>query len=121
MFEGQYVEIPMYSVDEVYKILNSKTSPKLSKVHAIISLGWHGKDYYQAQEICKKYISNSDRELKLAAIESVGHIARVFGKIDPIFIKILNSFLKDKDKEVVGVAEDTLSDIEIFIKDFSKK
>ena len=82
--------------------------------HALIRVTYYDPDYRWVQDQCINFFNNDNPDIKRLAIICIGHLARIHNKIDLELVLPLLQNLK-KDKNLEGVSEDALSDIEIFI------
>lgn len=84
---------------------------------AALSAALNSGDGIWAEKICYKLISNSDEIVRGNAGLGLGHIARVFGKLDrQKAIKTLKQLCKDEDEFVRGQAESGLDDVKWFVE-----
>ncbi len=109
----EYHDLPPVSHAELYAALSSPAAERAAA--AVISVGLHEPDWRWAEQVCLDVLKDAREEVRAAAVTSLGHIARVHGKITArIVIPALESLLNDPS--LGGIAEDALEDIRLFAK-----
>ncbi len=107
----EYRDLPPVSHAELYSALSSPAADRAAA--AVISVGLHESDWAWAEQVCLDALKDAREEVRAAAITSLGHIARVHGKISvALVVPALESLLTDP--ALGGVAEDALEDIHLF-------
>ncbi|WP_370470384.1 hypothetical protein [Snodgrassella alvi] len=102
-----------YSKENIEKILKSKNVKKITET--LLYLTFNIEDFDWVQNTMLRMISNPDENISRLAITCLGHLARIYSKIDRE--KVIPCLkLKAKDKLFVGQVEDTLNDINMFAK-----
>lgn len=80
---------------------------------ALVGLVWHDPDWKWLQEQCVSRLDHPDDDIRGLAITSLGHIARIHGKIDRATVEgHLRPLLNDPD--LAGRVHDALDDIDTF-------
>lgn len=82
---------------------------------AVVSVALHDPDWRWAQDRAIRLLVHPDPGIRGAAATSLGHIARLHGRLDPDAIEALRGLLQDA--EVSGRAADALDDVERFGRD----
>jgi HEAT repeat protein len=101
---------------ELKNMLNSNKEEEILKSLLILSM--NKIDYDLALKQINLHINSNNNNIKRVAILSLGHVARVYGKMDlNTFLPILKNNLENADKKIAGTSSDVLSDFEIFLKD----
>lgn len=109
----EYQDLPRLSHAELYAALSSPATERAAA--AVISVGLHEPDWRWAEQVCLEALKDAREEVRAAAVTSLGHIARVHGRITAlVVIPVLESILTDP--ALGGVAEDALEDIRLFAK-----
>ena len=73
-------------------------------------------DFELADKLCTKFIHDKDKDIKVASLQAIGHIARVYKKlVNKDLYNYICKIYKDKKHPQCGYAEDALSDIQIFL------
>jgi hypothetical protein len=74
----------------------------------------HEPDWPWAEDICLSLLSDARKEVRSAALTSLGHLARLHSMLHlEIVVPAVKRLLADPDSR--GVAEDTLDDITRFV------
>ena len=107
----KYKKIEMMSKEHALIELASNDSKRISK--ALLSLTLHENDYDWLSRLCIRYLNYDDRNVQSTAIQSIGHIARLHGRIDKTRVIPILEKLKKVD-ELSGKVEDALDDISMF-------
>lgn len=82
---------------------------------ALIRVTYHDDDYKWVQNKCITFLQSDDLDVKRLAVICLGHLARIHSKLDKkLVIPLLEKLRKDKD--VKGVVEDALDDIDMFLE-----
>lgn len=109
---GQFHEVNPISRDLAEKAFESNDTKKICD--ALIRVTYYDDDYNWVQKKCVGYLKSNDIDVKRLAIICLGHLARIHNKLDKKQIIPLLKALKS-DKELGGIAEDALDDIEMFL------
>ena len=81
----------------------------------LLDITFNNEDWKFAQNECLKYIDSEYYDIVCLAITCLGHIARIHKCIEKEkIINLLNE--KQKNEELMGVIEETLDEINWFIK-----
>jgi hypothetical protein len=96
--------------DDVENIL--KIGSKDDILYALLYLTFNIEDFEWIQQKCIEMGNDKNVEISGLALTCLGHIARIYGKINKETIKFLKSKLNSTD--IGGRAQDALSDIKIF-------
>lgn len=80
---------------------------------ALLRLALHGPDWELAERRAVEFASHPEVWVRRNAATSLGHVVRLTGVLEPGSIQVLRALLSDS--EVAGWAEDSLSDVEIFM------
>lgn len=83
--------------------------------NALLYAVFNINDFKWVQDICIKLINSQSKTMCLLAITCLGHIARIYGKIDGNVIYTLKKLSKGKG-EKAGIAEQALGDIKMFAR-----
>lgn len=109
-----YVPIPWMSKSEINAAIRDNLVEKLEI--AVLSAALNSGDGIWAEKVCFKLVNHSDPTVRGNALLSLGHIARIHGKLDrKRAIKTLEAALNDEDEFVRGHAEDALEDVQHFV------
>jgi hypothetical protein len=81
---------------------------------ALLRLALHGPDWARAEQLAREHATHPDAWVRRNAATSLGHIARVHGRLDvDASLRILHA-LHD-DPEVMDWADAALDDFEMFL------
>lgn len=96
--------------------IDLKSNDKEEVLKTLLYLTFNIDDFEWAQKMCLLIIGTSaDEDIIGLAITCIGHIARIYKKIDTtLVIPVLER--KHQDIRFSGRVEDTLDDITIFVK-----
>jgi hypothetical protein len=88
---------------------------------ALLSISYWESDWRWAQDQLLSFVDNSDPQVRYTCALGFGHIARFNGKleldkVEPILKRIATTDSAPPEMFVRGTAEDSLEDIEIFIR-----
>ena len=109
-----YVEIKALMPSEVDDILHRGNPLELR--YAAISVSMFSDDYEWALSICLQLTKNTDSIVRGNAIQSLGHLARRFRKLDLNVVEpIYRSALQERDEYIRSQAEDMLDDIRYYL------
>ena len=80
----------------------------------LLSMAFYEDDWKWAQDQCLYFLEHSDEDVKGVAVTCLGHIARIHHSLDRELVE--NALSKHlKDKNISGIVQDTLDDIQIFM------
>jgi hypothetical protein len=83
---------------------------------ALIRMAFHENDWKWAETICLSTLSDVRKQVRLASLIALGHLARRHHTLHlETVIPAIRKLLDDADCR--GVAEDTLEDIMIFVRE----
>jgi hypothetical protein len=83
-------------------------------VRAILRLALHGPDWKRAEEVAREHAMHPDVMVRRNAATSLGHIARVHGRMDvDASLRMLHAMREDP--EVTDWADAALDDFEMFL------
>jgi hypothetical protein len=83
--------------------------------HALVGLVHYDSDWEWLQNKCLDLLGDDNVSLKGVAISSLGHIARIHGKLDRIKVEVALKNLMG-DSSLKGRVVDALSDIEVYLQ-----
>ncbi|MFN0140621.1 MAG: hypothetical protein ACKVQW_11120 [Pyrinomonadaceae bacterium] len=102
------------SKDEILATLE-EDNPKFVSI-AVLSAVLNSGDGQWAEEVCYRLAKHQDENVRGNAMQGLGHIARVHGKLDGgRALAILEFGLKDPHEYVRGNAEDALDDLRQYL------
>lgn len=101
------------SKKELEEMFNS--SDENLSTNALLYVVFNVNDFNWVQNMCLKLIDSKSKTMCLLAITCLGHIARIYGKIDGNVVYILKKLSKGNG-EKAGIAEQALGDIKMFVK-----
>ena len=83
-------------------------------VLALLRMALHESDWQWAEKRCLTSLKDNRRGVKTAAIQALGHLARIHGQLTlPLVLSELRAIQLEPDFS--GIAEDTLDDIRAFV------
>ena len=81
---------------------------------ALLRLALHGPDWKRAEELAREHATHRDVTIRRNAATSLGHIARVHGRMDvDASLRLLHAMREDP--EVTDWADAALDDFEMFL------
>lgn len=82
--------------------------------NALLRLALHEPDWQWAQNRCLAYTSHQNTTVRRVAIQCIGHLARIHGKLD---LSVVHPILErlEEDPELAGTVQDTRDDIGVYI------
>jgi hypothetical protein len=104
--------VPSQERDDLLKALASDSVEQV--VSALLSIGLHERDRYWAEQQLMRALDDRRTEVRIAALQALGHLARTHRSISPSVVTVLRRHLDVPD--VPGAVEDTLDDILIFFE-----
>ncbi|MGI4850815.1 MAG: hypothetical protein ACRYGR_02610 [Janthinobacterium lividum] len=111
-----YHEVPFYTKAEMIKMLKDENIKKDDVIDIILCAAMNEICFKFAEKVCRKFIKSDDLDIREIAVDSVAHIARVYGK--PVDVKILNHVVKAYEGGHAGLrsrAEYVFGDIQVFL------
>lgn len=87
---------------------------------SLVAICLYSGNYDLSINSVNKTIISDNNQIKSLALICVGHIARIWSKIPTELIKVVEEIWLDKNNPLWGYADDTISDLEIFIKSYRK-
>ncbi|WP_121966848.1 hypothetical protein [Myroides sp. N17-2] len=84
-----------------------------TRIHKLLEVVHSSDDWKWLQDICLKLSSDSDLDLSNLAITCIGHIARMYKKLELELIVPFLQDLKNNNSNLAGTAENALDDIYI--------
>lgn len=85
-------------------------------IDALLRSAYHNEDWRWVQSKCLAYTQHSSRLVRQMAIQCLGHLARLHRKLDLNLVMPILLGLK-QDPNLLGVVDDTLDDIQVFIRE----
>jgi hypothetical protein len=105
----------MVNLNNLDSMIQSKNDKDV--LDALLSISMNNIDYLKAIDFVKMHINNENQNIKRIAILSLGHIARVYKKMDTkTFVPFLISQSKSDNKKIAATADEVLDDFKIFLK-----
>ena len=92
----------------------SSNNPK-NICDALVRVAYHDDDYQWVQNKCITFLHSDDLDVRRLAVACLGHLARIHNKLDKKLVIPLLEEMR-KDKEIEGVVEDALDDINMFVE-----
>jgi len=108
-----YEEMPPISRSEAERAFASGNTDDI--VRALIRLALNDPDWNWVQARCLTFLQHKDRWVRRAAATSLGHLARIHGRLNLDTVKPQLERLVN-DPEMEGAAEDALDDIRHHIR-----
>jgi len=91
-------------------------------VYAVLSAALYDDDPQWAENICVRLASHETANVRRNAIMGFGHIARIHRALDARVKPLIERALHDEDSDVRIQADDTMDDVEHFLKwDFQRE
>ncbi len=109
----KYEKPTVISKELTIQILNGNGTVE-EKVNSIIRAVSTIEDQAWLVNLCLKYMNHEDQWIAGAAINGLGDIARIFGRLDMEMILKKLDLLRPKRKELAGKIEDAIDDIKKF-------
>lgn len=107
----EYKSVQPISRNDAMEELSSGNSKRICQ--SLLALVLHENDYDWLLELCVKHLEHEDCDVQAVAIQSLGHLARLYGKMDKKTVTPMLEKLKKIDK-LSGIIEDTFDDISMF-------
>jgi hypothetical protein len=110
----RYEEIPVLARDEIERDLATHDSTKITI--ALLSGALYSDDREWIEKYCLEFLQKDDRNLKYAAIVSLGHLVRLHGNLDlslvlPLLVDV------EMDPQLAGDVSLLRSEIRTFMRD----
>jgi len=110
----KYESIKKYSKAKIEKALANNNPDEL--LYIVLSVALYSDDFEYAENFCIQLSNHEHFNVRGNAIQALGHIARIHGKLNENKIKpIIERALKDKNKVVRGNAIDAKDDTKQFL------
>ncbi len=114
----EYKEIPEFS--EIRTLADLKSSDPEKIIYAMLSVVLYSGNYKLSIESTRPFFKSLNENIKGCSIECISHIARLWHELPEDFIDIARRAVDDESSWVRSKADDTLDDLEVFIKDFKR-
>lgn len=85
-------------------------------LRAVLAVALRSEDYGWASSICLRLAGHHHFNVRGNAILGFGHLARRFGRLDPVAQGIIEAGLGDADPYVRGHAHDAADDVQQFLR-----
>jgi hypothetical protein len=85
-------------------------------LRAVLAVALHSEDCDWASSICLRLASHRHFNVRGNAMLGFGHLARRFGRLDPVARDIIEAGLGDPDPYVRGQADDAADDVRHFLR-----
>jgi hypothetical protein len=109
----QYEPLPDWCESEVQAVIQRGEPHELLYVPLVVSMNPPSRVY--AEQICIRFASHSDPNVRGNAMEGFGHIARLFGSLNKRLIEpVIEAGMTDPHDWVRGKAENAADEIEWF-------
>lgn len=113
MTNGKYVDYYDFDSERVNELL--KSTNVNDKLDALLTTVLGSGDYETSDKLIFQFTNSDEGDLKRNAILCIGHLVRIYKKIDlEKYRPILDSILSSQDELLIDNAEDALNDIWIF-------
>jgi hypothetical protein len=107
----QYEPIPDWTDAEIHRIIEHGDLRELALVPLVASM--EPTSRVHAEQICLRFASHPDVNVRGNAMEGFGHIARIFRSLNKRLIEpVMEAGMSDPDDWVRGKADDAADDIE---------
>ena len=104
----------MKNVDYLDSLIHSDNERDI--LRALLTISMNNIDYEKAIIFIKMHISAKNNNVRRVAILCLGHVARVYRKMDiEIFLPILLREAKNDDQAIAATALEVLEDFKIFL------
>jgi len=112
MTEGMWYEaLPEITPHDAVTVFRAGKPEAIAK--ALLGLSFYGQDPDFTLPWCLFFLSHRDEDVALAAVTSIGHLARVFGRINKA-VAIPALEIARSDHRIAGTIDSALADIAIF-------
>ncbi len=110
---NEYQEITPISREDAGAIISGDRPGDIPL--ALIRLAYYDPDWRWVQNLCISLADHKNKWVRRACVASFSHLARIHGKIErekvnPVLTRLLD------DPEVKGEAQDTIEELDIFLK-----
>jgi hypothetical protein len=82
----------------------------------VLAVALHADEGPWAAAVCLQFARHSHVNLRGNAILGLGHLARRFGRLDPVAREVIEDGLRDGDDYVRGQAEAAADDVHHFLR-----
>ncbi len=110
----RYEPIPEMTRAEIDSAILRDDSELL--VYAALSAALYDEDPQWAEDICVRLASHHHANVRGNAIMGFSHIARIHGTLNIRVKPLIERALRDEDSHVRAQADDTMDDVELFLK-----
>lgn len=95
------------------------TKPSMDTIYEILNFTLYYADYDKGLALCKQHVTSNDISNRKIALEGIGHLSRIFRKMDIAFaLPVLQAALDEPDTDISGTAENSIGEMAMFIPDF---
>lgn len=109
----QYDPLPEWSDAEIQAVIRRGDPRELLYVPLVASM--EPTSRVRAEQICLRFASHGDPNVRGSALEGFGHIARIFRSLNKRLIEpVVEAGMRDSDDWVRGKAEEAAEEIEWF-------
>jgi hypothetical protein len=109
----QYESLPDWTNAQILAAIERGDPGELLYVPLVASM--EPTSRVHAEQICLRFASHSDPNVRCSALEGFGHIARIFRSLNKRLVQpAIEAGMNDPDEAVRGTAEDTADEIEWF-------
>lgn len=110
----EYHEPKKYTQQEASKIFSKGSDDEICS--ALLGVVLAEEDWKWCQDQYLYYLHYPEIHIRRTAALCLGHLARIHRKLETEkVVNALKQVLNDKDRELVGIAEDALDDIAMFM------
>jgi len=85
-------------------------------LRAVVAVALHSEDLAWASSVCLQLARHQHFNVRGNAILGLGHLARRFGRLDPVAREVIEEGLRDSDAYVRGQAECAADDAQRFLR-----
>src|SRR5258706_13562676 len=110
----RYEPVPRMTSAEINSAISRDDCERL--VYAVLSAAIYDDDPQWAGNICVRLASHENANVRRNAIMAFGHIARIHRKLNARVKPLIERALHDEDSDVRVQADDTMDDLEHFLK-----
>jgi len=110
----RYEPIDPMSREAVDAALGRADPEELLRV--VLAVALHSEDLAWASEVCLQLARHQHFNVRGNAILGLGHLARRFGRLDPVARDVIEEGLRDSDGYVRGQAECAAEDTQHFLR-----
>ena len=111
----KYEVIKPTSKAEVESAISANDPGEL--LYAVLSAALNSDDQRWAEGVCLRLSNHEHFNVRGNAIQGLGHIARIHGRLNEIKVKpVIEAAFKDQSDYVRGQADNAADDVEFFLK-----